>query len=82
MKERVTKDQQKAREVFMKAVFKNAPNGAKALYESVLASAPEAAVKNRPLTSEERRHIIINTNLELAILNRTINKINQEITHI
>lgn len=40
---------------------------------------PKIKEDNRQLTDEERRHINFNTNLELAILNRSLNKLKNEI---
>lgn len=71
-RERTTNQQQRVSEIFMKAVFRNAPAGALELYQSVLADGPRQArvpaFQDRQLLIQQTRAELLELNQQLSVL--------------
>jgi hypothetical protein len=67
--ERTTIQQRRVSEIFMKAVFRNAPAGALEIYQSVIAAGPKG---NRSPLSLNRQALIQQTQAELLELNQQL----------
>jgi hypothetical protein len=67
--ERTTIQQRRVSEIFMKAVFRNAPAGALEMYQSALAAGPKG---NRGPVSQNRQALIQQTQAELLELNQQL----------
>ncbi|MEC0172565.1 hypothetical protein [Paenibacillus graminis] len=67
--ERTTIQQRRVSEIFMKAVFRNAPAGVLEMYHSVLAAGPKG---NRSQVFQNRQALIQQTQAELLELNQQL----------